>query len=56
MNNVSIQPPITGICPRAVSLVSFTLQPSGGQQKLQEELKWVQEHHRVRQLALETQV
>ncbi|XP_028616590.1 coiled-coil domain-containing protein 78 [Grammomys surdaster] len=32
------------------------LEPSGGQQKLQEELKWVQEHHRVRQLALETQV
>ncbi|XP_035311129.1 coiled-coil domain-containing protein 78 [Cricetulus griseus] len=30
--------------------------PSGGQQKLQEELKWVLEHHRVRQQALETRV
>lgn len=56
VNNVSVQPRSTGICPCAVSLVFFTLQPSGGQQKLQEELKWVQEHHRVRQQALETQV
>nr|XP_017453100.1 coiled-coil domain-containing protein 78 isoform X2 [Rattus norvegicus] len=31
-------------------------EPSGGQQRLQEELKWVLEHHRVRQQALETQV
>ncbi|XP_036050570.1 coiled-coil domain-containing protein 78 [Onychomys torridus] len=31
-------------------------EPSGGQQKLQEELKWVLEHHRVRQQALETRV
>jgi hypothetical protein len=42
----------------AVSLVAvfFTLQPPGGQQKLQEELKWLLEHHRARQQALETQV
>uniref|UniRef100_A0A8C6S4Y7 Coiled-coil domain containing 78 n=1 Tax=Nannospalax galili TaxID=1026970 RepID=A0A8C6S4Y7_NANGA len=33
-----------------------TLQPSGGQQQLQEEVKWVLEHHRARQQALETQV
>ncbi|XP_031207270.1 coiled-coil domain-containing protein 78 isoform X3 [Mastomys coucha] len=32
------------------------LEPSGGQQKLQEELKWLLEHHTVRQQALETQV
>ncbi|XP_052050752.1 coiled-coil domain-containing protein 78 [Apodemus sylvaticus] len=32
------------------------LEPPGGQQKLQEELKWVLEHHRARQQALETQV
>ncbi|XP_021077083.1 coiled-coil domain-containing protein 78 [Mus pahari] len=32
------------------------LEPPGGQQKLQEELKWLLEHHRVRQQALETQV
>ncbi|XP_051024083.1 coiled-coil domain-containing protein 78 [Acomys russatus] len=31
-------------------------EPPGGQPKLQEELKWVLEHHRVRQQALETQV
>ncbi|XP_031207269.1 coiled-coil domain-containing protein 78 isoform X2 [Mastomys coucha] len=31
-------------------------EPSGGQQKLQEELKWLLEHHTVRQQALETQV
>ncbi|CAH6786596.1 coiled-coil domain-containing protein 78 isoform X1 [Phodopus roborovskii] len=31
-------------------------EPLGGQQKLQEDLKWVLEHHRVRQQALETQV
>ncbi|XP_017650598.1 coiled-coil domain-containing protein 78 [Nannospalax galili] len=30
--------------------------PSGGQQQLQEEVKWVLEHHRARQQALETQV
>ncbi|XP_021005036.1 coiled-coil domain-containing protein 78 [Mus caroli] len=32
------------------------LEPPGGQQKLQEELKWLLEHHRARQQALETQV
>lgn len=45
--------PIWGEHSSLVSVFFTLLQPSGGQQKLQEELKWVLEHHRVRQQALE---
>ncbi|GAB1300728.1 Coiled-coil domain-containing protein 78 [Apodemus speciosus] len=39
----------------SLSLISVD-HPSGAQQKLQEELKWILEHDRARQQALETQV
>lgn len=56
LSSVSPQPPSTGVRGWRSGGVPLTQPAFVHQQKLQGELNWVLEHHRVRQQALETRV